>query len=296
MAKKKKAVITGCDGNFAEFAEDLLRSIRRFDDLDFDLCFICMGKDPTIRELAAKYCDDLVAFEEPRRPDNGNVISANGLKPLLPEIFPGYESYLWIDADVWVQNAVGFRQIFHAAEERDLAIHPELDPHYYMQTSPSDRTRLVYRRLFANALADKTIRYPMINTGVIAARAKSPLWDKWGKALKKAFAGEYGGEGKFSSDQIPLHHIVFMGELKMQPLRAVNNWQCHCALPAFVVSSRRLAVPSPPHEEINLLHLTGELKTLEITLTGALGGKTTMRFRDVEKVWQAQSEKAESQG
>lgn len=294
MAKKKRAVITGCDGNFLEFAEDLLRSIRRFESLDFDLCFICMGKEPKIRELAAKYCDDLVAFENPKAPDKGNVISANGLKPLLPQIFPGYESYMWIDADVWVQNAAGFNQVFSAAEKKDLAIHPELDPHYYWQTLPSDRTRLVYSRLFSPELAEKTIRFPMINTGVIAARAGSPLWDKWEKAVKTAFSGGFGGKGKFSSDQIPLHHIVFRRELTMEPLRSINNWQCHCALPAFLVKRQCLAVPSPPYEEINFLHLTGELKTLGITLTGALGGTTTMRFRDIERVWKEHAKKAET--
>lgn len=288
MAKKKRAVITGSDSKFAEFAEDLLRSIRRFENLDFDLCFICMGPDETIHRLATQYCDEVVRFNEPKKPTHGNVISANGLKPLLPQIFPGYDEYMWIDADVWVQNPIGFQQVFTAARQADLAIHPELDPHYYMQTSPSDRTRLVYKRLFSPDLIEKTIRYPMINTGVIAAKASSPIWGKWEKILKQAFAGELGGAGQFSSDQIPLHHLVFSRELSMRPLRAVNNWQCHCALPAFMVERQQLVVPSPPHEEINFLHLTGELKTLEITLTGALSGKTLLRFRDVEKVWAKQ--------
>ena len=60
--------------------------------------------------------------------------------------------------------------------------------------------------------------------------------------LKKAFAGELGGAGQFSSDQIPLHHLVFTRQLSMKPLRAINNWQCHCALPAFLVAKQRLVV------------------------------------------------------
>ncbi len=293
MAKKKRAVITGADGKFTDFAEDLLQSIRQFEGLDFDLCFICMGKDQQLRDMAAKYCDEVVVFDNPKPHQHGNVISANGLKPLLPQIFPGYDDYMWIDADVWVQNPIGFKQVFAAAQRADLAIHPELDPHYYMQTSPSDRTRTVYKRLFSDDLAQKTIRYPMINTGVIAARASSPLWGKWEKILKQAFAGELGGNEPFSSDQIPLHYLVFSRELKMSPLRALNNWQCHCSLPAFLVARQRLVVPSPPHEEINFLHLTGELKTLEITLTGALKGTTLMRFRDIQKVWREQGKKAD---
>ncbi|MEX0924268.1 MAG: hypothetical protein WDZ84_16005 [Rhodovibrionaceae bacterium] len=285
MAGKKKAVISGSDGKFADFAEDLLRSIRKYDTLDFDLCFICMGTDPKIREIAESHCDKVFVYDDPKPPKNGNIISANELKPLLPQIFPGYDDYMWVDADVWVQNPIGFNQVFAAAQRADLAIHPELDPHYYMQTSPSDRTRTVYRRLFSPELAEKTIRFPMINTGVIAARAASPIWGKWEKILKQAFAGELGGKQDFSSDQIPLHHLVFSGELSMSPLRAINNWQCHCCLPAFLVAKQRLVVPSPPYEEINFLHLTGELKTLEITLTGALSGKTLLRFRDIEKVW-----------
>ena len=252
MAKRKRAVVTGSDGKFADFAEDLLRSIRQFENLDFDLCFICMGKDEKIEALASRYCDDMVRFAQPKKPTHGNVISANGLKPLLPQIFPGYDEYMWIDADVWVQNPLGFKQVFAAAREADLAIHPELDPHYYMQTSPSDRTRLVYKRLFSPELQEKTIRYPMINTGVIAAKASSPIWERWETILKKAFAGELGGAGQFSSDQIPLHHLVFTRQLSMKPLRAINNWQCHCALPAFLVAKQRLVVPSAPHEEINL--------------------------------------------
>lgn len=294
MARKKRAVVTGADGNFTDFAEDLLRSIRRFDGLDFDLCFIWVGKDEKIGALASEHCDEVARFETPKPPHEGNVISANGLKPRLPQIFPGYEEYMWVDADVWVQNPAGFEQVFAAAQQADLSVHPEIDPHYFLQPSPSDRTRLVYRRLFSDELAEKTIRFPMINAGVFAARADSPLWGKWEKILKQAYAGELGGRGQFSSDQIPLHHLVFSRELTMQPLRAINNWQCHCCLPAFLIAKRRLVVPTPPYEEINFLHLTGELKTLEITLTGALGGKTRMRFRDIEKMWKEYAEKAEN--
>jgi hypothetical protein len=51
-------------------------------------------------------------------------------RPFLPEYFPGYDMYIWIDCDAWVQNRYALDWLSHAAKDGALAIVPEADRAY----------------------------------------------------------------------------------------------------------------------------------------------------------------------
>jgi len=41
---------------------------------------------------------------------------AHYAKPFLPEIFPSYPGYLWIDTDVWLQDSSAIKHYITAAD------------------------------------------------------------------------------------------------------------------------------------------------------------------------------------
>src|SRR5262245_24477855 len=51
-------------------------------------------------------------------------------RPHLRRYFPGYETYLWLDADVWVQDWSAPRLFLEAAQLGDISIVPEMHRSY----------------------------------------------------------------------------------------------------------------------------------------------------------------------
>ena len=51
-------------------------------------------------------------------------------RPFLPDYFPGYDVYIWIDCDAWVQEQFALEWLFYTAASGALGIVPELDRSY----------------------------------------------------------------------------------------------------------------------------------------------------------------------
>ena len=277
-------VATACDVAHFELAEDLLVSLHAAGPQRFGIGFVQLGTVP-----APKSITDLVdefriasAEGEPHGADEGFEVSKLAIKARLPEFFPGYDIYIWLDGDTWVQNLAGIQQIADYAHVADLCAHPQLDPNYLTCHYPDNYTLAVYRRLFGRETASQFVRFPMINSGVFGATARSPLWDRWRDALQAIRSRLEGENARFFSDQIPLHHLIFSEKLTIYPLRAANNWLVnHCA-PRIDLTTGRLTVPSFPQEEINIVHLIGPAKEREYSF-GEL--RMRLRYRDLRRLF-----------
>jgi len=272
-------LVTGCDERHDDLAADLLESLA--DGRDFAVGFVRMGRAPPPEAVAAA-CDHLVQLDraDPAlTAEQGFQFALMGVKARLPDLFPGFDTYVWMDADTWVQNPAGVRQIVRAASMADVAAAPESDPNYYRVLSPNDYTRDVYATIYGEAEARRWERFPMVNGGVVAARAGSPLWAAWKGALEEARDLQAGRDRRFYSDQIPLHRLIASGAISLYPLRAVNNWIVLQAPPLIDFNSRRLRAPTLPWEEINILHLVGWSKTGEYPLPD--GRAVSFRYRRI---------------
>jgi hypothetical protein len=51
-------------------------------------------------------------------------------RPFLPKYFPGHETYLWMDADTWLQEWYPIDWYVAAAADGRLAIAPQVDRAY----------------------------------------------------------------------------------------------------------------------------------------------------------------------
>ena len=114
----------------------------------------------------------------------------------------------------------------------------------------------LYAALFGFEAAASHNRLPTFNSGVFAAWATSPLWAAWRAVLTETRPTILANPGLFFSDQAPMHYLIASGQLTVYPLRAVNNWLLHAAIPSINLERKCLAATTFPHEEINILHMT----------------------------------------
>ncbi len=270
-------VVTGCDANHDVLTSELLMSLRRTSARAFTIGFLRVGDAPAPQSLTSQA--DIVVHvplgDLTVGPDEGFQMACSGIKPRLPDIFPGYDIYIWLDGDTWVQNGVGLAQIAMCAPKADVCIHPQLDPNYFLCQYPDNYTLIVYEKLFGAQERERLARFPMINGGVFGATATSPLWKKWQLALEEVRARQIQEKSRFFSDQIPLHRLIYSGHLTICPLRAVNNWLVLHGVPRLDKSTGRLTAPSFPYEEINIVHLVGNSKWLKYDLDGSV---TSLRY------------------
>ena len=275
-------MVTGCDDNHYELAADLLTSLAEVRDGTFVVGFINVDDSQRCREFENRvdaYKTVSSGFDGDKH--RGFKLAYMKLKARLPDVFPGFSTYVWLDGDTWVQNARGIANAARASARADIAIHPQLDPHYYRNKIPADTSVAVYRSIFPKAKSD-VCRYPMINSGVFGARADSKLWLEWQRILEDVCARHAAGGDVYFSDQIPLHYLMVMGKIAIYPLRAVDNWLISGATPSLNAKTGKLVVPTEPHEEINTIHLAGWAKKRSFDIPGSEKG-LRFTYRDVRR-------------
>ena len=98
------------DSNYFDLVNDLIDSVKRFDQSkDIDICILDGGlTDTEVTHLKSKVNQIKKAewdIEVPNYKIKGREwLKSQVSRAFLPKYFPGYEKYLWIDADAWVNS------------------------------------------------------------------------------------------------------------------------------------------------------------------------------------------------
>ena len=282
----RSIIITGCDSAHYALASELLASIRDRCGGSVTVGFINVGDTTPPFEVlsAADHVVNVPDDEFHRGARRGFRLAYLQVKPRMPEFFPGYETYIWLDGDTWVQNPAGLQQLVHCAGLADVCVHPERDVNYLGPDNPRLYLHHVYSALYGTEEADRYSPFPSYNTGVFAARESSPLWRMWTAALAEVRRRLGERSDVHFSDQIPMHRLIVSGMVSVCPLRAVNNWQVLLAPPAVNLERKLLLAPSYPFEEINILHLVGAAKSNRYEL-GDGGQAITFRYGDIKALF-----------
>jgi hypothetical protein len=196
-------------------------------------------------------------------------VRAQLARPFLPRYFPGYDLYLWLDADAWVQEWSAVELLLRGAQRRGLAIVPELDRGnrqlYGFAPTVWGYFRRHYQQAFGDAVAQELCSYPMLNSGAIALRAAAPHWKAWAEALRAGLQPGYTP----LTEQLALNRAVYKGGLfdRTELLPAWCNWTTHYGLPSWDRLAGRFVEPYLPHVPIGILHLTGNSKQHQARVT-----------------------------
>lgn len=259
---------TGSEDRFAKLAESLLRSVRELQTRDLDIGFLDLDLSPEKRAAIAGLADKV---ERPgwdahfTPPDNDPSQIHHGFRamtarPYLPDYFPGYDIYLWIDADCWVQNWWAVEWLIQGAEAGALTVVPEIDRayrHFYDNRKLQIWTYNNYVELFGKRFAQQIGWNPVINSGVFAMPANSKIWKRWRLAMQHAL----DRKTDFYAEQMALNFVVYRTDPPRQFLPAYCNWLVNKALPAFDPVSGQFVEPYLPHHPLGIVHLSGDAKS-----------------------------------
>ena len=180
-------------------------------------------------------------------------------RPLLPKYFPGHDIYMHMDADAWVQDWGAVELYRKGAGQGVMAVTPEIDRSFVSNygTSRSYHAFIVkvYTDLRGPEAAEKYQNYPILNTGVFAIPAGSPIWECWSGRIAESLS--HGRN--FHVEQASLNYELYENfdqyvadGLQFLPSRC--NWVCHQALPKLDTATGLLVEPFLPHAPLGILH------------------------------------------
>jgi hypothetical protein len=220
----------------------------------------------------------------PDRERTPEIRKAQLSRPFLRRHFPGYATYLWIDADAWLQDWRTVELYVAAAGHDTLAITPEIDRSYkrhYKRPKVFGWTLnwKCYREAFGWRVADRLGRNPILNCGVFALHHDAPHWDAWARVIAQIAQRTRF----FYIEQTALNYVIFAECLPVNLLPAYCNWMPGDAAPAFDAARGRFVEPYAPHEVIGVMHLAGEAQKSHVFRLRRLDGgevETSLRYSE----------------
>ena len=133
---KSVAIVTMADSNFFEFMTELINSISDFEERkNVAICVLDAGlKENQLKLLNGKV--DIIKkanwdIEVPNYKVKGREwLKSQVSRAFLPNYFPGFKKYLWIDADAWVNSWEAIQLYLKGSDNNKLAIATSADRSY----------------------------------------------------------------------------------------------------------------------------------------------------------------------
>jgi len=279
-------LVTAADAGFFELLRDLLLSIAAHrppakHGSSAALGVFDLGLTAEQRAWVADRVDHVVepgwdlVVPEDRRTANPHL-RALTVRPFLPRYFPGYENYLWVDADVWLQHWQVVDLYVGAAQRAQLAAATHSDRCYPMKLDVFQYRHRVFAAGFGEAEANDLCFAHHLNAGIFAARGDSPLWAGWAEVFQSAIDAS---GGRVVNDQTALNYLWHRRGLAVHLLPATCNWQCHLAVPAWRPDLGLFCEPFLPNAVIGAMHLTHRSKDALYQIDGLDGRRRRMMLR-----------------
>lgn len=269
----KIAIVTGADKKYSPFLKNLIFSLKNSNSLETaDLCILDVEtnsdylnefKNTISHKKKIEFSLDL-SFQERQ-----NWFKLLTERPFLKDHFPGYQKYIWLDADTHVLNKDLVINLDNSTNLKDISIAPEINESYVFKNKKfgikkkffslykiSGWSFKNYKRYFSSALAEDLFFKPLFNNGVFCIHSNSKIWDLWKKNYQDALTKAKTSYG-IKTDQLSLNKVLYENFNLVSILDSTNNWIVEKSEPlSYDESKKVLSTPSYPKRKINLLHYT----------------------------------------
>jgi hypothetical protein len=254
----KHIVVTAADEAYEDLLFGLIDSlVPHLGALKLSIGCLDIGLSPAARTRLATLPVTMVTPAWPFRPhprfDEKPTYLSRAVRPFLPDLFPGFETYVWMDADTWLQQVEGLKWLIGASAYADLVGIPTVHRTYKFQ--PHDLSWLMkrYEMAFGPETARQLMQQSYLNSGVFAAPARSRLWKLFASRFQAALEN---WNGEFLSDQAVINGVAQLDGLRCEKLPAQANWICHLSLPVWDGGRQVFCVPAMPFEPLMIVHNT----------------------------------------
>jgi lipopolysaccharide biosynthesis glycosyltransferase len=284
----RNIIITAANDLYLPLALGLLRSLRRLHfSSSFDIGVLDVGlSDDAKTQISAFGATIVPARVDIDYPDRlaweqqAPAFRSLTARPYFRDYFPGYDVYMLVDADAWAQTPEAIdTMLAGAGADNALYIAAEIDRDYspyFLSSQPWEYQLNWYRANFPPETVAAIFPRPMLNAGVWAMRASSPVWKAWGDvytACLQRFAKMT--KQQFMCDQLSLNIAVYTQGLPLKIMPAEFNWLSLYAIPMIDTDTGLFVRPTPPRTPISILHLTHEKKFRSFDLATTTGGTVT---------------------
>jgi len=265
---KKNTIVSLADSNYFYLLNELIDSIKQFSNSSSTaICVLDAGLSEDQKKILLPKVDEIKNAEWDIKVSAIKVRGKEWLKSqvsraFLPNYFPKYEKYLWIDCDAWVNDWKSIELYFKACDNGKLGITQTLGPGYKVMSKVSwlfGKLAIIKSQNFKHAISSKVgldnarklAFAPHINIGVFSLEKNSPCWEIWQKNLEKAL-----GSGKiFGSEGLAINMSVYIDNAETEFLPLNCNWIASNLLPKFDEQSNSFVEPYLPNYKIGIMHL-----------------------------------------
>lgn len=283
-------IISAADTNFFELVQGTIRSIRdRPEGEDIAIAFLDLGCTASELEWLQANVNIIRQpgwdFDFPSRERSPEYLKGMLARPHLRQYFPGFDVYLWIDADAWVQDWYAIELFIRGATRKGLAIAPEMDRasvwEFSRRAEFCDWQFRRYKSFFGDRVAEKLHTYPMLNAGVFALHKDAPHWAVWASVLHEGLQNC----ANIMTDQFALNYAVYEHGLfdRTEMLPAWANWLLSKASPSVDCQKFSFVEPYLPHQPIGIIHIAGggkgSDKSQQLKLSTTSGGTVKVGIR-----------------
>ena len=267
---KENVIISLADSKYFELLNELVDSIKRFQQSDNTaICILDGGLTDEQKKILSLKVDEIKSSNWDIKINQFRTMGKKWLKSLitrafLPEYFPNYKKYLWIDADAWVNSWEAVELYFKGCEDKKLSISTSADRAYgkvlkakWLIGGFARIKSQNYKHAKSSGFSEKVAREvalkPHLNAGVFALEFNAPHWKVWRKHLEKSLkSGKVWG-----SDQIALNITIHYDNLPVEILPAYCNWT-HVGTMKYDKERKTLVEPFLPNHEIGIVHFAGK--------------------------------------
>ena len=265
---KKNAIVSLADSNYFNLLNELIDSIKQFSESStVAICVLDVGLNEEQKKILSSKVDEIKPAEWDIKVSSIKVRGKDWLKSqvsraFLPDYFPNYEKYLWIDCDAWVNDWTSIELYFKACKNGKLGITQTLGPGYKIMSKVTwlfGKLAIVKSQNFKHAInskiglekARKLAFAPHINIGVFSLEKNSPCWKIWQKNLEITLSS-----GKiFGSEGLAINMSVYVENVETEFLPLNCNWIASNLLPKFDEKKNTFVEPYLPNYKIGIMHL-----------------------------------------
>ena len=265
---KSQAIVTLADSNYYDLLLELISSIKRFEQSkNVSICVLDAGlKDDQVQKLNNKV--EIIKkanwdIEVPKFKVFGKEwLKSQVSRAFLPDYFPEFKKYLWIDCDAWVNTWECVDIYFKACEKGKIGITQTIGAGYKvltrvkwilgsLATIKSQNYKHAKKSGFSENIARKIAFAPHLNIGVFSLEKDSECWKIWQENLKKTLkvGSIFGSEG------LAMNISVYVDDVKAEFLPLLCNWIASNVLPKYDQKSKSFVEPYLPNKKIGIMHL-----------------------------------------
>ncbi len=267
--KKDKIIVSSADSNYFFLLKELFLSLDKSGILsDYQFSILDTG---LTEEQKIFFLDKSVIIKDAiwnTSVPKFKILGRDNLKTqvaraYLPDYFENYKLYIWLDADMWLNDLESFYFYENGALNNKLTIVPQSDRAYVKNANvewlfgfPKKIKTINYKNIsksISKTLGRKYAFHSTLNAGAFAINDNVNIWKCFQKNIKLA-----AKKGRiFGTDQVALAISIYEDDLPSEFLPAYCNWMCEFKMPKFDDHKSQFVEPYIPNHPITLVHLAG---------------------------------------